>query len=139
MAKIQGQATSCANSISQKAGIVALTGDQECVQRMRKKFLERRNHMLLLFDKLKDVICDKPKGAFYAFPNLNKYIGKRVNKKIIKDTFDISDYILESSKVVTVPGDGFGAPGYIRLSYATNKKTISEGISRIKIALDNIK
>jgi len=139
MAKIQGQATSCANSISQKAGVVALTGDQKCVQRMRKKFLERRNHMLLLLDKLNNVICDKPKGAFYAFPNLNKYIGKRANKKIIKDTFDISDYILESSKVVTVPGDGFGAPGYIRLSYATNKKNISEGISRIKIALDNIK
>jgi len=139
MAKIQGQATSCANSISQKAGIIALTGDQECVNKMKNKFLDRRNHMLSLLNNLNNITIDIPKGAFYAFPNLNKYIGKRVNRKIIKDTFDISDYILEVAKVVTVPGDGFGAPGYIRLSYATNKKNISEGINRIKMALGNIK
>jgi len=94
---------------------------------------------LSLLNNLNNITIDIPKGAFYAFPNLNKYIGKRVNRKIIKDTFDISDYILEVAKVVTVPGDGFGAPGYIRLSYATNKKNISEGINRIKMALGNIK
>jgi len=139
MAKIQGQATSCANSISQKAGIIALTGDQECVNEMRNKFLERRNHMLELLKGLSNIICDTPKGAFYAFPNLNSYLDKSANGKIIKDTFDISDYILEVAKVVTVPGDGFGSPGYIRLSYANNKKNISEGINRIKTALANIK
>lgn len=139
MAKIQGQATSCANSISQKAGIIALTGDQKCVSEMKNIFLKRRNHMLLLLNELNNITCAVPKGAFYAFPNFYDYIGKRADKKIIKDTFDISDYILEAAKVVTVPGDGFGAPGYIRLSYAINKKHISEGIKRIKIALENIK
>ena len=77
--------------------------------------------------------CSK---GVYAFPNFYDYIGKRADNKIIKDTFDISDYILEAAKVVTVPGDGFGAPGYIRLSYAINKKHISEGIKRIKVALE---
>ena len=139
MSKIQGQATSCANSISQKAGIVALTDNQECVKKMRDKFLNRRNHMLPLLNDLSNVVCDNPKGAFYAFPNFKYYIGKEAGKKIIKDTFDISEYILETAKVVTVPGDGFGAPGYVRFSYATNKNNISEGINRIKTVLQKIK
>ena len=67
-----------------------------------------------------------------------KYLGKKGNGKLLKDTFDISEYILESAKVVTVPGDGFGAPGHIRFSYATDSKTIKEGVDRVAVALKNI-
>jgi len=138
MAKIQGQATSCANSIGQKAGIEALTGSQQCVDEMKTAFKKRRNLIVGLLNELPDVSCAIPGGAFYAFPNLGKYIGKKASGKLLKDTFDISEYILESAKVVTVPGDGFGAPGHIRFSYATDSETIKEGIDRVKSALEGI-
>jgi|TARA_B100001758_G_scaffold216503_1_gene202813 aspartate aminotransferase len=138
MAKIQGQATSCANSIGQVAGIEALTGSQECVQNMKEAFKKRRDLIVELLNELPDISCAIPGGAFYVFPNFEKYLGKKGNGKLLKDTFDISEYILESAKVVTVPGDGFGAPGHIRFSYATDSMTIEEGVSRVAVALKNI-
>ena len=138
MSKIQGQATSCANSIGQKAGIKALQGDQECVTVMRAAFKKRRNLIVSLLNNLPRIICAMPGGAFYAFPNFSEYLGRTANGKLLKDTFDISGYILESAKVVTVPGDGFGAPGHIRFSYATDSNTIKEGIDRVRLALKNI-
>ncbi len=138
MAKIQGQATSCANSIGQVAGIEALSGNQECVEQMKDAFKRRRDLIVQLLNELPNVSCAIPGGAFYVFPNFEKYLGKKGNGKFLKDTFDISEYILESAKVVTVPGDGFGAPGHIRFSYATDSKTIKEGVDRVAVALKNI-
>ena len=138
MAKIQGQATSCANSIGQVAGIEALSGSQECVEQMKHAFKRRRDLIVQLLNELPNVYCAIPGGAFYVFPNFDKYLGKKGNGKLLKDTFDISEYILESAKVVTVPGDGFGAPGHIRFSYATDSKTIKEGVDRVAVALKNI-
>ena len=138
MAKIQGQATSCANSIGQVAGIEALSGNQECVEQMKNAFKRRRDLIVQLLNELPNVSCAIPGGAFYVFPNFEKYLGKKGNGKLLKDTFDISEYILESAKVVTVPGDGFGAPGHIRFSYATDSKTIKEGVDRVAVALKNI-
>ena len=138
MSKLQGQATSCANSIGQFAGIEALNGDQKCVQNMLVLFKERRDLIVNLLNGLPGVRCLVPAGAFYAFPDFSKFLGKEIDGKLLKDTFDISEYILCSSNVVTVPGDGFGAPGHIRFSYATNKQNIEKGIKRIKIALEKI-
>ena len=138
MSKIQGQATSCANSIGQKAGIEALLGSQQCVQDMKNAFRKRRDLIVDLLNNLPGVYCASPGGAFYAFPSFKKYLGREANGKLLKDTFDISGYILETAKVVTVPGDGFGAPGHIRFSYATNSQTIKEGISRVDKALKSI-
>ena len=138
MAKIQGQATSCANSIGQKASIEALTGDQSCVEDMKDAFLIRRNLIVELLNELPGVSCAIPGGAFYVFPDFNTYLGRKSNGIILKDTFDISDYILDCQNVVTVPGDGFGALGHIRFSYATNTDIITEGIKRVKKALANL-
>ena len=138
MSKLQGQATSCANSIGQYAGIEALTGDQKCVQEMLILFEERRNLIIQLLNELPGVSCSVPKGAFYAFPDFSYFLGKEAEGKLLKDTFDISEYILRSSSVVTVPGDGFGAPGHIRFSYATSKENIEKGIKRLKTALGKI-
>ena len=138
MSKLQGQATSCANSIGQYAGIEALKGDQKCVRDMLCLFEERRDVIVSLLNQLPDVKCLVPQGAFYAFPDFSKFLGKIADGKLLKDTFDISEYILRSSNVVTVPGDGFGAPGHIRFSYATNKQNIEKGIKRIKTALEKI-
>jgi len=138
MSKIQGQATSCANSIGQKAGIEALTGDQDCVEEMKAAFKKRRDLIVRLLNALPGVSCAMPGGAFYAFPDFSAYLDKHGSGKLLKDTFDISNYILGCARVVTVPGDGFGAPGHIRFSYATNTDMIERGIGRVRSALEQI-
>ena len=138
MSKLQGQATSCANSIGQYAGIEALSGNQKCVKDMLTLYEERRDLIIKLLNGLPGVKCLVPKGAFYAFPDFSKFLGIEVGGELLKDTFDISEYILRSSNVVTVPGDGFGAPGHIRFSYATSKENIEKGMKRIDTALKKI-
>ena len=138
MSKIQGQSTSCANSIGQKAGIEALMGDQRCVEEMKAAFNKRRDLIVKLLNELPGVSCAMPGGAFYAFPNFSAYLDKQGSGKLLKDTFDISNYILGCAKVVTVPGDGFGAPGHIRFSYATSTDIIERGIERVRSALEQI-
>lgn len=138
MSKIQGQATSCANSIGQRAAIVALTGDQQPVEEMRIKFRKRRDLMVGLLNEIPNVTCAMPGGTFYAFPDLSHYIGKKANGKIIQDSFDMSEYILNLESVVTVAGDGFGASGHIRFSYATDRDTIRRGISKVANALKQL-
>ena len=138
MSKIQGQSTSCANSIGQKAGIEALMGDQSCVEEMKAAFNKRRDLIVRLLNELPGVSCAMPGGAFYAFPDFSAYLDKQGSGKLLKDTFDISNYILGCAKVVTVPGDGFGAPGHIRFSYATSTDIIERGIGRVRSALEQI-
>ncbi len=138
MTKIQGQATSCANAIGQKAAIEALSGDQSAVEEMRKTFQERRDLIIGLLNEIPNVNCAMPGGAFYAFPDFSSYLGKKNGSTVMHDTFDLSDYLLDTAKVVTVPGDGFGAKGHIRFSFATNKDLIREGINRVKKALNHL-
>ena len=138
MSKLQGQATSCANSIGQKAAITALTGDQKCVENMRNKYKERRDLMIGLLKEIQGVNCAVPGGAFYAFPDFSYYLGKNYNGEKINDSFKLCDYILDIARVVTVPGDGFGAPGHIRFSYAVSKDTIRKGIDRVVKALNEL-
>ena len=138
MAKIQSQATSCANSISQAAGVEALLGDQSMVSIMIKKFKERRDLIVFLLNEINGVNCELPGGAFYAFPNFDNYLGKSFKGKKIENSFDLSNLFLDIAKVVTVPGDGFGAPGHIRFSYPVSKKLISDGIDRVKIILEQL-
>jgi len=138
MEKIQGQATSCANSIGQAAAVEALVGDQSTVDLMREEFRVRRDLMVSLLNELPSVNCDMPGGAFYAFPDFSKYIGKTFKEKKIKDSFDLCDVILDLAKVVTVPGDGFGAPGHIRFSYTLGEEVIREGIKRVKKVLEQL-
>ena len=140
MSKIQGQTTSCPNAIGQRASIAALLGDQHPVKNMKEKFRNRRTVMFNELNSLKHVQCDMPGGAFYMFPNFSYYLNKKNPEgKILQDTFDLSDYILADAKVVTVAGDGFGASGYLRFSFATNKETIIKGIQRIRKSLEKLK
>ena len=138
MSKIQGQATSCANSIGQVASIEALVGDQSAVNQMIIVFKKRRDYMIKLLNDLPEVNCLVPGGAFYAFPDFGYYIGKSFNGKIIKDSFDLCEIFLNEAYVATIPGDGFGAPGYVRFSYAIDEKTIKEGIDRVKKIIQQI-
>jgi len=139
MSKIQGQATSCANSIGQAASIEALIGDQAKVDRMIEVFKERRDYMIEMLNNLPEVECRLPGGAFYAFPSFSSYIGKTYKNKTINDSFDLCDIFLNEGHVATIPGDGFGAPGFVRFSYAIDKKTINDGLRRIEKIIKQIK
>ena len=140
MSKIQGQTTSCPNAIGQKASIAALLGNQQPVIDMKEKFRNRRAVMHKELNALEGVDCGMPGGAFYMFPDFSRYLNKKTaDGKILQDTFDLSDYILADAKVVTVAGDGFGASGYLRFSFATNTETIIAGIKRIKESLKKLK
>ena len=140
MSKIQGQTTSCPNAIGQKASVADLLGDQQPVLDMKKKFEERRQVMFEQLNSLNGVICSMPGGAFYMFPDFSHYLNKETKEgKILQDTFDLSDYILDTASVVTVAGDGFGAKGYLRFSFATSKEIIKEGIKRIRKSLEELK
>ena len=138
MTKIHSQTTSCANSISQAAGVEALLGDQSTVSLMIKKFKERRDLIVFLLNDINEVNCDLPGGAFYAFPNFDYYLGKSFKGNKIENSFDLSNLFLDIAKVVTVPGDGFGASGHIRFSYPVSKKLISDGIDRVKNILEQL-
>ena len=138
MSKIQGQATSCANSIGQVASIEALVGDQSAVDQMIIVFKKRRDYMIKLLNDLPEVKCLVPGGAFYAFPDFGYYKGKSFDGKIIKDSFDLCEIFLNEAYVATIPGDGFGAPGYVRFSYAIDEKTIKEGIDRVNKIIQQI-
>ena len=140
MSKIQGQTTSCPNAIGQKASVAALLGDPQPVLDMKKKFQERRQVMFDSLNALEGVTCDMPGGAFYMFPDFSSYLNRETKEgKILRDTFDLSDYILDTASVVTVAGDGFGAKGYLRLSFATSGKIIKAGIKRIEESLKKLK
>ena len=140
MSKIQGQTTSCPNAIGQKASVAALLGDQGPILDMKKKFKERRQVMFDALNGLGGVHCDMPGGAFYMFPDFSSYLNRETKDgKILRDTFDLSDYILDTANVVTVAGDGFGAKGYLRLSFATSSEIIKNGIKRIEKSLKELK
>jgi len=136
MSKLQGQSTSCPNSIAQYAAIEALTGDQSSVSNMCNIFLKRRDLILSYLNNINNVICEIPKGAFYVFPNFSYYLNTTTpeGKKIISSS-DLCLYILDTTGVVSVAGDSFGAPGHIRFSYATSDETIKTAMLLVKQAL----
>jgi len=137
--KLQGQSTSCPNSIAQYAAIEALTGNQNCIKKMREVFKDRRELILSKLSEIKNVTCEKPNGAFYVFPDFSQYLGgKDLEGNIIETSSDLSLYILKTTGVVSVAGDSFGAPGYIRFSYATSNDTIIEAMSLIKNTLKKL-
>lgn len=135
MTKIQSQSTSNPTSISLKASTEALNGPKESLEVMRIEFEKRRNYIVERLNKIKGIHCLLPSGAFYAFPNISNLLGKKYNGKLINTDMDLADYLLEHAKVAVVPGTAFGAPGYIRFSYATSMKNIQEGLNRIEAAL----
>jgi aspartate aminotransferase len=136
MAKIQGQATSNPAHIAQIAALAALTGPQDCVAEMRAAFNERRLAMVKLLRAIPGVQCREPRGAFYAFPDVSCYVGKKSPEgHILDDDVQLCDWLVEVGKVAVVPGSGFGAPGFVRLSYACSMQDIEVGVGRMGKAL----
>jgi len=134
--KMQGQVTSGANCIAQRATIAALENPPSKIQFMIDAFNERRKLMQKLLSELKGFKTNKPEGAFYFFPDISYFFGKTLRGKNINTASEFSLYLLEEAKVATVTGEAFGAPNCIRLSYAASEKEIKEAIRRIKEVLE---
>jgi aspartate aminotransferase len=132
MNNIQSHSTSNPASISQKAAQEALNGSQEFVGTMVAAFKERRDYMVSRLDKIKGVSCLVPQGAFYAFPNIKRILGKKINGREIRSSLDLSGFLIEEMNVAVVPGIAFGNDNYIRMSYATSMENIKKGIDRIE-------
>lgn len=135
---LQGQYTSGACSISQKAAEAAWNGQQECVETMRRAFHRRRDMLVCLMKEIPGLEINEPEGAFYLFPKCSSFVGKTAGKWVINNSTDLAMYLLEEGHVATVGGDAFGAPDYFRLSYATSEENIREAAKRIKEALNRL-
>ena len=133
--KLQGQVTSGANCIAQRAVITALEESPDRIQFMVDEFKERRKLILGLLNEIDGFKCNEPEGAFYVYPDVTAFFGKTLNGTKINNASDFSMYILEAANVATVTGDAFGNGNCIRISYAASVKDIKEAISRIKEAL----
>ena len=130
--KIQSQNTSNPASISQKAAVEALNGDQDVVGQMVIEFRKRRDIIVQLLNEIDGIKCLSPEGAFYVFPNVSEIYGRSFQGKKITNSTELIDYLLDEANVATVPGAAFGSDSHIRLSYATSLKNIEEGVKRIK-------
>lgn len=127
MAKLQSQSTSNPTSIVQKAAIAALKGPQDCVEKMRREYIELRDHVVKGLRSIPGVTCTMPEGAFYAYPNISAFLGRGV-----KSAAELAGKLLREVHVATVPGEGFGTGDHIRVSYATSKAELDRGLERMR-------
>ena len=138
MDNFQSHTTSGATTFAQAAAVEALKLPQSAIDEMVSTFDGRRRRMLELLSEIPNVTCPSPQGAFYAFPNFSHYIGMQFNGKVIADDLALTAFLLEEGRVALVPGSAFGAPGFMRLSYATGMKAIEEGLRRTAEALKKL-
>jgi aspartate aminotransferase len=127
MATIQGQSTSNASSISQKAAVAALNGDQTCVKKMNEAFKARRDFVVRTLNSLPGVSCLPGAGTFYAFAD----VSRAMSVLGCRDDNEFTELLLNDAGVAVVPGSGFGAPGHIRLSFACSMQTLEKALDRI--------
>ncbi len=136
---VQSQSTTNATAIAQAAAVAALTGDQTCVESMRKTFEARRNRMVQALNAVPGVHCRTPEGAFYAFADFRGLYGLATPHAAsgkIENDLEVAKFLIEEAGVAAVPGSAFGAPGYLRFSYATSEAVIDEGIAALRAAVE---
>lgn len=137
--KIQGQFTSGPCSITQRAAITAVNADPAIVRPMQDAFKNRRDLLISLMKEIPNLKLNNPGGAFYLFPEVSAYFGKKHGETVIKDAKELCMYLLNVGHVAMTPGGAFGAPNYLRLSYATSEENIREAVRRIAKALADLK
>lgn len=135
MGNLQSHSTSNPTSIAMKAAVAALTKPAADLPKMQAAFKERRDFVVDQLNGIKGIICLKPQGAFYVFPNVSALLGKRFGGKLMTTSQQLAEYLLEKARVALVPGDGFGADDYLRISYATSMENLKQGMLRIADAL----
>lgn len=140
VAKIQSQETSAPSAISQKAGIAAYSGDRSALKPMLDAYKKRRDYIIESLKGIEGISCFTPGGAFYVFPDMSSYLGKKISDgKVLQSSTDLCMYLLEEHGLATVPGDAFGEPNGIRLSYAASMEELEEGMNRLEEGLKELK
>jgi aspartate/methionine/tyrosine aminotransferase len=129
---LQSHATSNVANVSQRAAIAALTGDLAAVDEMKTAFDRRRRTIVEMLNQIDGVVCPMPGGAFYAYPSVKGLLGKEYDGRRIDTSADLAELILDRAEVAVVPGEAFGSPGYLRLSYALGDEDLVEGVSRLQ-------
>ena len=136
--KIQGQFTSGASSISQRAALAAVSANPEVVGEMKSAFLERRDFIISQLKGISGVKINQPEGAFYVFPDVSSFFGKSTGDRVIENSDDLCLYLLEEAKVALVTGNAFGSPACVRISYAAAMDELKEAMHRISTALNKL-
>ena len=131
-ANLQSHATSNVNNVAQAAALAAVSGDQSAVAEMRAAFDRRRRTIVRMLNEIEGVTCPEPEGAFYAYPSVKDLLGKEIRGRRPSTSLELSALLLEEAEVAVVPGEAFGTPGYLRLSYALGDDDLVEGVSRLQ-------
>jgi aspartate/methionine/tyrosine aminotransferase len=136
---LQSHATSNVSNVAQAAAIAAVSGDLTAVEEMKVAFDRRRKTIVRMLNEIDGVLCPEPEGAFYAYPSVKELLGKEIRGKRPQTSVELAELILEEAEVAVVPGEAFGTPGYLRLSYALGDEDLVEGVSRIQKLLAEAK
>ncbi|GHC70151.1 aminotransferase [Nocardiopsis terrae] len=136
---LQSHATSNVANVSQAAALAAVSGDLTAVEEMKKAFDRRRRTIVRMLNEIDGVLCPVPEGAFYAYPSVKGVLGKEIRGRKPQTSTELAEVILEEAEVAVVPGEAFGTPGYLRLSYALSDEDLAEGVSRIQKLLAEAK
>jgi aspartate aminotransferase len=129
---LQSHATSNVANVSQRAALAAVSGDLDAVAKMGVAFDRRRKTIVSMLNDIEGVLCPEPKGAFYVYPSVRGLLGKVYDGAVIDSSTDLAAYILDKAEVAVVPGEAFGSPGYLRLSYALGDDDLVEGVTRLQ-------
>jgi aspartate aminotransferase len=135
---LQSQITTSVSVLSQLASIAALSGDQSHVEHMRVRYVARRDRLVAGLRALPGVTCDVPCGAFYVFADVQAWLGRRVDTRVLQSDLDVAEWLLERARVATVPGSAFGTPGYLRFSYAASLSDIDTALAQIAAAVTEL-
>lgn len=139
MNALQGHATSNASSIAQYAAVEAFNGPQESIELMRQEFYKRLQYVLGRLRAMPGVTCAGSHGAFYLMPNVKSFYGKSYNGRVIKDSFELSDYLLDEARIALVPGAAFEAPDNLRISYSNSMENLTKALDQMEAALAKLK
>ncbi|GGO55477.1 aminotransferase [Streptomyces daqingensis] len=131
-ANLQSHATSNVSNVAQVAALAAVSGDLEAVSAMRTAFDRRRRTIVRMLNEIDGLVCPEPEGAFYVYPSVKGLLGKEIRGKRPATSVELAEVILEEAEVAVVPGEAFGTPGYLRLSYALGDEDLAEGVSRMQ-------
>jgi len=129
---LQAHATSNVSNVAQRAALAAVSGDLVAVAEMKAAFDRRRRIIVSMLNEIDGVVCPTPQGAFYAYPSVKGLLGTEYAGRVIETSAELAEHILEEAEVAVVPGEAFGSPGYLRLSYALGDDDLVEGITRLQ-------
>jgi aspartate/methionine/tyrosine aminotransferase len=129
---LQSHATSNVSNVAQRAAVAAVSGDLSAVHEMRTAFDRRRQAIVRMLNEIDGVVCPEPEGAFYAYPSVKGLLGKEIRGKRPQTSAELASLILDEAEVAVVPGEAFGTPGYLRLSYALGDADLAEGVGRLQ-------